>query len=236
LAASGWQSCAIQHRLFGAALRESGLFGRLERCDEVRWLKPLRPNVDLHLKIDDIALSTLGETHKFSARFALVGDDKALMQTTAHWTLSDAPLPLGAPSVELTAPDTARAIGTFTFALPDVAAFNAAYDPLSLYNQVSPWHICGGWMRRMLAHRQAEQAAALARGETPPELGPSPGLENLCWFGEVRAGETLSYFETVKSVRQTSKPGWSLITTHNQVFDAQRTCVLDFNAKVFARF
>lgn len=117
-------------------------------------------------------------------------------------------------------------IGSFTFTEENIIEYARQFDPQyfhvdpvaakdSLFGNLcaSGWHSASIWVKLNIEFLKREVAEMIAKGETPPVFGPSPGFENLTWARPVFAGDTLTYTRTVTSIRALeSKPGWSMIT------------------------
>ncbi len=146
-------------------------------------------------------------------------------------------LPVGETSV----------LGAFTFTADDIKRFAEAYDPQPFHvceeaaRQshfgalcASGWHTTAVWMKLLIARRSLADAASRARGETPAQLGASPGFRDLKWSKPVYAGDTITYRTEFAGKRlSASRPGWGLVfhrnTGHNQDGDQ----VLAFTGAVF---
>ena len=92
----------------------------------------------------------------------------------------------------------------------------------------------GVWMKRMVGYRDRTRTDALARGERPAPLGPSPGFSNLKWLKPVYAGDTIAYRSTVTAKRASaSRPGWGLVFHHNTGTNQHGEEVFAFDGMVF---
>ena len=138
-------------------------------------------------------------------------------------------------------------LGSWTFTAEAIVDFARDFDPqpfhldeaagkASLFGGLaaSGWHVACAWMRLWIDHQAREMAEARARGEEPPVPGPSPGFDDMRWTRPVLAGQTLSYRSTVISARASkSRPGWGLVDSLNEGFDAAGTRVFHFTSHVF---
>ncbi|HEX2553627.1 MAG TPA: MaoC family dehydratase [Microvirga sp.] len=120
-------------------------------------------------------------------------------------------------------------LGSVTFTPDAIVRFARAYDPQvfhldpeaarnSLFGGLcaSGWHTGSAWMRLMVDHRRRSHAAALARGQEPAALGPSPGFRNLRWAKPVFAGDTVAYRTTLTDARPSAtRPGWGIASHRN---------------------
>jgi len=246
LSASGWQSCALLHKIVTTALTEQGIEARCRHITEVRWQQPLRPGADIVVQAtptlqqpqstDDVALAL----DFIDEHTGLVMSQNALWSTkpdTVLWPEIDAPPRSPAPvglSFETTELDQPTWLGTRAFTPETVRRFNADYDCLA-GKKVSQWHMGGTWMRAMIDHRHAECERRHSLGEALPEFGPSPGIQNVHWYGQVLPGENLAFYTTPIARRTVSKPGWGLIASLNQAFNASGKLVMQFNAQIFIK-
>ena len=134
-----------------------------------------------------------------------------------------------------------RALGSHTFTAADIKRFALAYDPQPFHTDeaaaekshfgglcASGWHTLAVMMRltvgsaeRRSGGRDGGAAAGATEGEpaldrktgtTAPQLGPSPGFDDLQWLRPVYAGDTISFATEVIEKRESrSRPGWGLV-------------------------
>jgi acyl dehydratase len=138
-------------------------------------------------------------------------------------------------------------LGSLHFAEADVIRFAKAYDPQffhvdpvaakgSIFGGLiaSGWHTGGGWMGQMVRSRTASAAAALARGERPARLGPSPGFKHLRWIRPVFAGDTITYTSAIHEMRASaSRPEWGIVRHYNTGVNQKGQTVFSFFGSVF---
>ncbi len=138
-------------------------------------------------------------------------------------------------------------LGSCTFTSNDIIRFARQFDPQrfhvdpiaardSLFGGLcaSGWHTASVWMKQMIAHRDRVRADALARGERPARLGPSPGFTNMKWLKPVYAGDTITYRSTVTGKRvSASRPGWGMVTHRNTGVNQNGEEVFGFDGAVF---
>ena len=138
-------------------------------------------------------------------------------------------------------------LGSHTFTPEDIVGFARQFDPQpfhvdaeaaksSLFGALcaSGWHTASVWMKRMVGYRDRTRTDALARGERPARLGPSPGFSNLKWVKPVYAGDTIAYRSTVTAKRASaSRPGWGLVFHHNTGTNQHGEEVFAFDGMVF---
>lgn len=124
----------------------------------------------------------------------------------------------------------ARQFDPQSFHVDPVAAKNSLFGDLC----ASGWHTASVWMKQMVSHRDQVRTEALARGERPARLGPSPGFTNLKWLKPVYAGDVITYRSTVTSKRvSASRPGWGLVFHHNTGLNQHGEEVFSFDGMVF---
>jgi acyl dehydratase len=138
-------------------------------------------------------------------------------------------------------------LGTWTFTAAEIVDFAREFDPqafhldeaagkASLFGGLaaSGWHVASAWMRLWVDHQSREIAEALARGEEPPAAGPSPGFDDMRWTKPVLAGDIITYRTTVIGGRASkSRPGWGILDSLNEGFDATGRRVFHFTGHVF---
>jgi acyl dehydratase len=138
-------------------------------------------------------------------------------------------------------------LGSYTFLSDDIIGFAKQYDPQpfhvdaeaaksSLFGALcaSGWHTASVWMKHMVGHRDRIRAYALAHGQRPARLGPSPGFSNLKWLKPVYAGDTITYRTTVTAKRPSaSRPEWGLVFHHNTGTNQHGEEVFAFDGMVF---
>jgi acyl dehydratase len=166
---------------------------------------------------------------------------------------ADTPLPAFVPSAGDTLPFLENVVvgeqwhlGDVHFDAEAITRFGRAYDPQPFHIDeaagqashfgtliASGWQTGAAWMGRMVRSRGVAARAMAARGETPAELGPSPGIRNLKWIKPVRAGDTITYRCGLTSKRRLpARPGWGLVTHHNTGHDQNGTLVFSFDGAV----
>ncbi len=138
-------------------------------------------------------------------------------------------------------------LGALHFGEADVIRYARAYDPqffhidaeaakASIFGGLiaSGWHTGAGWMVRMVASRMGAGEAAMARGERPARLGPSPGFRHLRWIKPVYAGDTIRYTSAIYDKRiSASRPGWGLVRHYNTGVNQRGETVFSFIGSVF---
>eukprot|EP01037_Dinobryon_pediforme_P007317 gene7317-7387_t len=205
LSASGWQSCALQHKIITTTLAAQNISASCHHISEVCWLQPLRPERVLRV---EARLATEQRTRHDIATLALdfVDDtDTVIMRQIADWSrIPLVPQPQIAQHVEQTESALAfedvrlnapQRLGSHQFSSAAIQSFNQRYDALAAAS-ASAWHIGSCWMRAMIDHRHAEAQKLRAMGKYVPEFGPSPGIQNVLWLETVHAGDNLTFYST----------------------------------------
>jgi acyl dehydratase len=137
-------------------------------------------------------------------------------------------------------------IGTRHFSAEDIIRFAKKFDPQPFHVDAeaakgfvfgglcaSGWHTCGGWMRTFVDYWDATVSALIKEGKTPPQLGPSPGFQDLAWIKPVYAGDDITYSVTASGARALkSRPGWRLNTSLAEGFNQKGEPVLRFTSNV----
>lgn len=107
-------------------------------------------------------------------------------------------------------------VGSHRFEPDAIIAFAREFDPQPFHVEeaaaqeshfggliASGWHTAAAWMRLTVDHAARNRDLA----------GISPGLDEINWLRPVRAGDTVTYRNTVTAKRRlASRPGWALIT------------------------
>jgi acyl dehydratase len=118
-----------------------------------------------------------------------------------------------------------RELGSFTFTAEAIKKFATQFDPQrfhldeeegrkSLFGGLaaSGWHVGSVCMKLLVADGRREAEEALARGETIPIWGPSPGFRDLRWIKPVLAGDMIDFATEVQSLRPSaSRPEWGIV-------------------------
>lgn len=138
-------------------------------------------------------------------------------------------------------------LGTHSFSADDIITFARAFDPQAFHVDAeaaarshfggliaSGWHTAAVWMKLMVAAQTRRVMETLRRGETPGELGPSPGFRDLQWLKPVRAGDRLTYRSSIADKRiSLSRPQWGLVTHRNMATNQAGEIVFQFDGTVF---
>ena len=140
-------------------------------------------------------------------------------------------------------------LGSHIFDAEAIIAFARKYDPQPFHTDVeaarqsllgglcaSGWHTAGIWMRLYVEHIEVDHRRQAEAGEPLIDYGPSPGVRNLVWFRPVFAGDTITFFRRVDSVRpSTGKPGWWIMSVTGWGDNQAGQSVIRFENGVLAR-
>jgi len=137
-------------------------------------------------------------------------------------------------------------LGSHEFTREAIIAFAKLYDPqlfhiddaagaASIYGSLvaSGFHTACVYMRTIIDWRDARREAAVARGETVPALGVSPGVRDLRWPNPVRPGDVVTFSSKLESKRETKRPAWGLVGHHTRGVDQNGREVLSLHSLVF---
>jgi acyl dehydratase len=140
-------------------------------------------------------------------------------------------------------------LGSYQFTRDAIIAFAKRFDPQPFHLDdeaarhshfgalcASGWHTAAAWMKCYVAFNDNHRRERMARGEPVPEIGPSPGFENLRWLKPVYPGDVIAYRCRMTDKRPLkSRPGWGLLVTANSGIDQKGKCVLSFEGRVLVQ-
>lgn len=134
-------------------------------------------------------------------------------------------------------------IGSHEFTREAIIAFARAFDPqpfhldeaagaASLFGSLcaSGWHTASVCMRLLVEFRQAQLAAAAARGELLPAPGVGLGVRDLRWPSPVRPGDVVAYSTRIDSMRETKRPQWGIVGFRASGVDQNGRDVLSYSS------
>jgi acyl dehydratase len=126
----------------------------------------------------------------------------------------------------------ARAYDPQPFHLDDEAARHSHFGALC----ASGWHTAAAWMKCYTAFNERHRLERAGRGECLPEIGPSPGFQNLKWLKPVYVGDTITYAYRTKEKRPLrSKADWGLVQFNTHGSNQKEELVFSFDGKVLVR-
>ncbi len=117
-------------------------------------------------------------------------------------------------------------LGSHTFEAEAIKEFARKFDPQpfhvdeeaakrSHFGQLiaSGWHTAAVCMRQSVDARMREDDALRAAGKPVAASGPSPGVRDIRWLKPVYPGDTITFASEIVGKRDTSRPGYGLVTT-----------------------
>ena len=116
-------------------------------------------------------------------------------------------------------------MGSFEFTAEKIIEFARKFDPQYFHTDperakhsvlgglcASGWHVTAAMMKCNVEAIRRQAREVVARGETPPKFGPSPGFKNLKWLKPVHAGDTITYFMRFTGDRPIpARPGRNIV-------------------------
>ncbi len=143
-------------------------------------------------------------------------------------------------------PGFSAQLGTYDFTEANIAAYVSEFAPVPFHlnstdaagglmkrKVAAGFHVCSGWMACFVAANSAARETLAAEGHVLPEIGPSPGLENIDWSAPVYPGDVISYSTDVLSGRiLATRPQWGLIVARCRGFKPDGTQVVSFTSKI----
>jgi acyl dehydratase len=137
-------------------------------------------------------------------------------------------------------------LGTYTFTDDSINRFRRQFAPVPLHLSgevasaglfgkpvAAGFHICCGWMSCFVATNTRAREWMAGNGMKLPEIGPSPGLENLCWPHPVATDDIIHYTVTAADKRLLkSRSGWGIVTAHGTGSNKLDVKVLDFVSRI----
>jgi acyl dehydratase len=138
------------------------------------------------------------------------------------------------------------ALGYYDFTRENVLAFARKFDPQPFHLDdeaaargpfgklsASGWHTAAGWMKCYVASNHEARARLAAVGKALPEVGPSPGFNDMRWHRPVFVGDTVIYSSRVTSTRPlASRPEWGIVFSHSKGVNQNGELVFSFDGKV----
>ena len=135
-------------------------------------------------------------------------------------------------------------VGACEFTREAIVAFARAYDPQPFHLDdaagaasrfgslcASGWHTACVGMRALIDYREAQRAAAAARGEPLPPLGVGAGIRAMRWANPVRPGAVVTYSARIEAMRETKRPQWGLISSRVIGVDQHGREVLSYSSQ-----
>lgn len=147
---------------------------------------------------------------------------------------------------ELTPFGEAVEIGRFEFTAEKIVAFAKKFDPQYFHLDAerarqsvlgglcaSGWHVTAAMMKCNVEAIEHQAREVVARGETPPKFGPSPGFKNARWLKPVHAGDTVTYFMRLTGDNPVpSRPGRNILEMSYEGFNQRGELVYSIDCRV----
>jgi acyl dehydratase len=144
---------------------------------------------------------------------------------------------------------TNERLGSYYFTRESILKFARAYDPQPFHLDdaaaarshfgalcASGWHTAAAWMKCYVEFNDRHRRERAQLRERLPEIGPSPGFENLKWLKPVYVGDTVTYFSSMTSKRPLkSREGWGLLHSANIGINQKGEPVFSFDTKVLVQ-
>ncbi|WP_137389708.1 MaoC family dehydratase [Rhodoligotrophos defluvii] len=117
-------------------------------------------------------------------------------------------------------------VGTYRFTEENIVRFASRFDPQpfhlseegargSIFGHLcaSGWHTGSAWMYCNVSYQDAYKARHKPPRGRWPEVGPSPGFQEMRWPRPVYAGDEVTYTATLLDKRPlASRPGWGMMS------------------------
>lgn len=140
-------------------------------------------------------------------------------------------------------------LGTYAFTTENIRAYSAAFAPVGFHmnageaakglfgkTAAAGFHTCSGWMACFVESNTTARASRAGRGETLPEIGPSPGIAKVRWPRPVHAADVIAYRLTVTARRAlASRPGWGMVTFLAEGHNPSGALVMGFEGRVLVQ-
>jgi acyl dehydratase len=137
-------------------------------------------------------------------------------------------------------------VGSYRFTAENIVSFASRFDPQrfhlseegakgSIFGHLcaSGWHTASAWMHCNVAWQDRMKAHETPRRGRWPDIGPSPGFEDLRWPRPVYVGDEVTYTATVTGKRPlASRPGWGLVFMDVAGTNQNGDVVLSFKGKI----
>lgn len=146
-------------------------------------------------------------------------------------------------------PGASFEIGSYTFERDEILRFANAWDPQEFHTDeekakssllgglcASGWHTVSVWMKLQRKAIAAKAEALAKAGKPVPEFGPSPGMKHLKWIKPVYMGDTVTYTNSIHTLRESSsRPGWSIMQSSVEAKNQNNETVMTFQSAVFIK-
>jgi acyl dehydratase len=138
------------------------------------------------------------------------------------------------------------ALGQYAFTAENMKAYARQFEPIAFHLDASAGrasiygamtaaglHVACGWMACFVDTNTKARAVLQQAGKILPEIGPSPGFQNMRWLKPVFAGDVLRYYTTATHKRPlASRPGWGIVEGHHVGVNQRGDIVFSFDGAV----
>ena len=137
-------------------------------------------------------------------------------------------------------------LGSHTFEAEAIKAFARKYDPQPFHVDeeaakrshfgglvASGWHTAAVCMRHNVDGKYRDDAALRAGGKLVAASGPSPGVRDIRWHKPIYPGDTITFISEITDKRDTSRPGYGLVTTSTTGTNQHGDVVYSVSGAVF---
>lgn len=138
------------------------------------------------------------------------------------------------------------ALGQYAFTAENMKAYAHQFEPLDFHLDeeagragihgamtAAGLHVACGWMACFVDTNTKARAALEQAGKILPEIGPSPGFQNMRWLKPVFVGDVLRYFTTATFKRPlASRPGWGIVQGYHEAVNQRGETVFTFEGAV----
>ena len=97
----------------------------------------------------------------------------------------------------------------------------------------SGWHTAAVCMRHNVDGKYRDDAALRAAGKPVAASGPSPGVRDIRWHKPIYPGDTITFISEITDKRDTSRPGYGLVTTSTTGTNQHGDVVYSVSGAVF---
>ncbi|MGF7161806.1 acyl dehydratase [Rhodoligotrophos appendicifer] len=140
-------------------------------------------------------------------------------------------------------------VGTYRFTAESITGFARRYDPQPFHLTeaaarqshfghlcASGWQTAAAWMNCNLRKLESMRATEQPRRGRWPEIGVSPGFEQLRWSKPVYVDDEVTYTMSVVDKRELkSRPEWGMITFAIEGRNQDGVPVISFRSKVLVQ-
>lgn len=144
---------------------------------------------------------------------------------------------------------TKYALGDQLFETDMIKTFAAAYDPQPFHMDedaakkshfgrlcASGWQTAACWMKAYVDFNMALRKERETAGHKLPEIGVSPGIEQIKWARPVYVGDTISFsLEVIAKRPLKSRPGWGLVSSLSRGYNQDGELAISFVSKTMVQ-